>query len=130
MRPDTTEHRNEGSDDNTGSGVHRNTSIYAAAVAVSSGAFAKPVQILKGQSSRRLSIVRRSRHESLDAERKYTRDLSLSLSLSSVQEEFPDLRKRTGSAHVGAGYFCPRVGAVDEATIKAYIENQKWDEDD
>jgi hypothetical protein len=22
------------------------------------------------------------------------------------------------------------VGAVDEATIKAYIENQKWDEDD
>jgi hypothetical protein len=22
------------------------------------------------------------------------------------------------------------VGAVDEATIKAYIESQKWDEDD
>jgi hypothetical protein len=22
------------------------------------------------------------------------------------------------------------VGAVDEDTIKAYIENQKWDEDD
>jgi hypothetical protein len=22
------------------------------------------------------------------------------------------------------------VGAVDEETIKAYIENQKWDEDD
>ena len=28
------------------------------------------------------------------------------------------------------GYFCATVGAVDEQTIKAYIENQKWDEDD
>ena len=28
------------------------------------------------------------------------------------------------------GHFCATVGAVDEATIKAYIENQKWDEDD
>ena len=28
------------------------------------------------------------------------------------------------------GYFCATVGAVDEATIKAYIESQKWDEDD
>jgi REP element-mobilizing transposase RayT len=28
------------------------------------------------------------------------------------------------------GYFCATVGAVDEATIKADIENQKWDEDD
>jgi hypothetical protein len=26
------------------------------------------------------------------------------------------------------GYFCATVGAVDEATIKAYIESQKWDE--
>ena len=25
------------------------------------------------------------------------------------------------------GYFC---ATVDEATIKAYIENQRWDEDD
>jgi REP element-mobilizing transposase RayT len=25
-------------------------------------------------------------------------------------------------------YFCATVGAVDEATIKAYIESQKWDE--
>ena len=24
------------------------------------------------------------------------------------------------------GYFCATVGAVDEATIKAYIESQKW----
>ncbi|MFL6447362.1 MAG: transposase [Bryobacteraceae bacterium] len=28
------------------------------------------------------------------------------------------------------GYFCATVGAVDEETIKAYIENQTWDEDD
>jgi hypothetical protein len=27
-------------------------------------------------------------------------------------------------------YFCATVGAVDEATIKAYLESQKWDEDD
>jgi hypothetical protein len=27
-------------------------------------------------------------------------------------------------------HFCATVGAVDEATIKAYIENQRWDEDD
>jgi REP element-mobilizing transposase RayT len=29
------------------------------------------------------------------------------------------------------GDFCATVGAVDEATIKAaYIESQRWDEDD
>jgi putative transposase len=28
------------------------------------------------------------------------------------------------------GYFCATVGAVDEATIEAYIKSQKWDEDD
>lgn len=28
------------------------------------------------------------------------------------------------------GYFCATVGAMDEETIKAYIENQKWDGDD
>ena len=28
------------------------------------------------------------------------------------------------------GYFCASVGAVDEETIKQYIENQKWDEED
>jgi REP element-mobilizing transposase RayT len=27
------------------------------------------------------------------------------------------------------GYLCATVGAVDEATVKAYIENQRWDED-
>jgi len=61
----------------------------------------KLVQFLKGRSSRRL------------------------------QEEFPELRKRYWGQHLWArGSFCATVGAVDEATIKAYIENQKWDEDD
>jgi putative transposase len=62
---------------------------------------AKMVQYLKGRSSRRL------------------------------QDEFPDLRKRYWGQHLWArGYFCASVGAVDEDTIKRYIENQKWDEDD
>ena len=48
-----------------------------------------------------------------------------------LQEEFPHLRKRYWGQHLWArGYFCATVGAVDEETIKAYIENQKWDEDD
>ena len=58
---------------------------------------AKLVQYIKGRSSRRL------------------------------QEEFPHLRKRYWGQHLWArGYFCATVGAVDEETIKAYIENQKW----
>ena len=62
---------------------------------------AKLVQYLKGRSSRRL------------------------------QDEFPELRKRYWGQHLWArGYFCASVGAVDEATIKKYIEDQKWDEDD
>jgi REP element-mobilizing transposase RayT len=37
------------------------------------------------------------------------------------------LRKRYWGQRIWArGYFCATVGAVDEATIKAYIENQKW----
>jgi hypothetical protein len=28
------------------------------------------------------------------------------------------------------GYFCATLGAVNEATIKAYIKDQKWDEAD
>jgi putative transposase len=37
----------------------------------------------------------------------------------------------TWGQHLWArGYFCATVGAVEEETIKAYIENQKWDEDD
>ena len=48
-----------------------------------------------------------------------------------MQAEFPELRKRYWGQHMWArGYFCATVGAVDEATIKAYIENQKWDEDE
>jgi len=62
---------------------------------------AKLVQYIKGRSSRRL------------------------------QEEFPHLRKKYWGQHLWArGYFCATVGAVDEETIKGYIENQKWDEDD
>jgi putative transposase len=62
---------------------------------------AKVVQYIKGRSSRKL------------------------------QEEFPELRKRYWGQHLWArGYFCATVGVVDEQTIKAYIENQKWDEDD
>jgi putative transposase len=62
---------------------------------------AKLVQYIKGRSSRKL------------------------------QEEFPELRKRYWGQHLWArGYFCATVGAVDEQTIKAYIENQTWDEDD
>ena len=61
---------------------------------------AKLVQYIKGRSSRRL------------------------------QAEFPELGKRYWGQHLWArGYFCATVGAVDEAMIKAYIENQKWDEE-
>ena len=60
----------------------------------------KLVQYIKGRSSRRL------------------------------QEEFEDLRKRYWGQHLWArGYFCATVGAVDEETIKKYIESQHWDED-
>ena len=62
---------------------------------------AKMVQYIKGRSSRRL------------------------------QEEFPELRKRYWGQHLWArGDFCATVGAVDEKTIREYIENQKWDEDE
>ena len=62
---------------------------------------AKLVQYMKGRSSRRL------------------------------QDEFPELRKRYWGQHLWArGYFCASVGAVDEATIKKYIEDQRWDDDD
>jgi putative transposase len=62
---------------------------------------AKLVQYIKGRSSRRL------------------------------QDEFPELRKRYWGQHLWArGYFCATVGAVNEETIKQYIENQRWDEDD
>ena len=48
-----------------------------------------------------------------------------------LQAEFAELRKQYWGQHMWArGYFCATVGAVDEATIKAYIENQQWGEDD
>ena len=48
-----------------------------------------------------------------------------------LQMEFPELGKRyLGAACVGSRLFCATVGAVDEETIKHYIETQKWDEDD
>ena len=60
----------------------------------------KLVQYIKGRSSRRL------------------------------QDEFPHLRKRYWGQHLwGRGYFCATVGAVDEQTVREYIEGQKWDED-
>lgn len=46
-----------------------------------------------------------------------------------LQDEFPELRKRYGASTFGR-YFCATVGAVNEQTIRDYIENQKWDEDD
>ena len=43
----------------------------------------------------------------------------------------PHLRKRYWGQHLWArGYFCATVGAVDEKTVMAYIESQKWDQDD
>jgi len=48
-----------------------------------------------------------------------------------LQDEFPELRKRYWGQHLWArGYFCASVGAVDEETIRKYIEDQKWDDDD
>src|SRR5690349_21453538 len=48
-----------------------------------------------------------------------------------LQAEFPELRKRYWGQHLWArGYFCATVGAVAEETIRRYIENQKWDEDE
>ena len=62
---------------------------------------AKLVQYIKGRSSRR------------------------------IQDEFPEIRKRYWGQHLWArGYFCATVGSVDEETIKTYIENQQWDQDD
>ena len=61
---------------------------------------AKLVQYIKGRSSRRL------------------------------QEEFPHLKKKYWGQHLWArGYFCATVGAVNEETVRAYIESQKWDAD-
>lgn len=46
-----------------------------------------------------------------------------------LQDEFPQLRKRYWGQHLWArGYFCASVGAVDEETIRRYIESQKWED--
>ena len=46
-----------------------------------------------------------------------------------LQDEFPQLKKRYWGQHLWArGYFCASVGAVDEDTIRRYIENQQWDD--
>jgi putative transposase len=40
------------------------------------------------------------------------------------------LRKVCGCSRLWArGYFCASVGAVDEQTIRDYIENQRWEDD-
>ena len=45
------------------------------------------------------------------------------------QDEFPHLKKRYWGQHLWArGYFCANVRAVDEDTIRRYIENQQWDD--
>ena len=31
---------------------------------------------------------------------------------------------------MGAGVLCATLGAVDEQAVMAYIESQKWDQDD
>ena len=61
---------------------------------------AKLVQYIKGRSSQRL------------------------------QEEFPHLKKQLCGQQLWArGYFCAMLGAVNEETVCAYIESQKWDAD-
>ena len=48
-----------------------------------------------------------------------------------IMMEFPHIKKHYWGQHMWArGYFCASVGAVDEDTIKKYIESQKWDEED
>ena len=40
------------------------------------------------------------------------------------------MRKPYWGRHLWArGYYCASVGAVDEKTIREYIENQRWDEE-
>lgn len=46
-----------------------------------------------------------------------------------LQEEFPELHKMYWGSHMwGRGYFCSAVGAVNEETIKSYIEDQGEDD--
>ena len=43
---------------------------------------------------------------------------------------FQSSENATGQHMWARGYSCATVGAVEEGTIKAYVENQKWDEDE
>ncbi|MBL8179251.1 MAG: transposase, partial [Bryobacterales bacterium] len=47
-----------------------------------------------------------------------------------MQDDFTELRKRYWGQPLWArGYFCATVGAVDEKTIREYIERQKFEDD-
>ncbi len=47
-----------------------------------------------------------------------------------LQDEFPELKRRYWGQHMWArGYFCGTVGAVEEETIRQYIENQGNEEE-
>ena len=47
-----------------------------------------------------------------------------------LQDEFRELKKRYWGQHMwGRGYFCGTVGAVNEETIRKYIEEQALEED-
>ena len=47
-----------------------------------------------------------------------------------LQDEFPHLKKKCWGQHLWAwGYLCTTVGAVNEETVREYIESQKRDED-
>jgi putative transposase len=48
-----------------------------------------------------------------------------------LQEEFPELRKKYWGQHLWArGTSARRRARVDEKTLREYIENQRWDEDE
>ena len=47
-----------------------------------------------------------------------------------LQDEFPEIKKKYWGQHMWArGYFCGTVGAVDEETIKKYVEDQGKEEE-
>ena len=50
--------------------------------------------------------------------------------LRRLQQELPSLQQRYRPAFVGALIIRTTVRALDEATIRAYIENPKWNEND
>ena len=47
-----------------------------------------------------------------------------------LQDEFPEIKKKYWGQHMWArGHFCGTVGAVDEETIKKYVEDQGKEEE-